>query len=206
MMLSEANWNEEQIAQWLVKMKIQNFSINSDMTVNVDGDVNLFDKKLEAFPFKFKKVTGDFLVRHNNFISLANFPEFIGGDLSISHNPRFKGFDKATTSEIGGKFLFSKCNITSLEGISTAITKFTKPNPSESNFDLEGIDYNIKSGGIGLILIENLKLDKRYANPYTTMDFAKAMKIIEKYFGRPNDIFDCQDELLHANLEEFAKI
>jgi hypothetical protein len=42
------------------KYDIQNYSINSDGSIDVDGYVALFDKGLTKLPLRFRNVTGDF--------------------------------------------------------------------------------------------------------------------------------------------------
>ena len=42
------------------KYRITNYTINSDGTINVDGNVDLFDRKLDKLPLKFKEVSGYF--------------------------------------------------------------------------------------------------------------------------------------------------
>ena len=42
------------------KYDITNYTINSDGTIDVDGIVNLYDKRLTKLPLKFGKVTGYF--------------------------------------------------------------------------------------------------------------------------------------------------
>lgn len=46
------------IWSWLDYMGVTNFTINNDLTVDVDGDVKLHNKALRDFgPVKFNKVT-----------------------------------------------------------------------------------------------------------------------------------------------------
>lgn len=59
---------------------------------------------------------------------------------------------------------------------------------------------NIKSGGIGLILIVGLSL------VYTNIQNSVPFKIIARYIGRPEDIFECQSELIEAGYEAIAQL
>jgi hypothetical protein len=40
--------------------KIKNYTINDDLSIDVDGDVDLSNKSLIKIPIKFRKVSGNF--------------------------------------------------------------------------------------------------------------------------------------------------
>ncbi len=46
----------EKVEQWLKAMKIQKYTIDTDLTVDVDGDVNLEMKKISLFPVQFGEI------------------------------------------------------------------------------------------------------------------------------------------------------
>lgn len=79
--------NLEDIRDMLVHYDIENFIVNRDGTVDVNGDVNLGYyklkrlgyKKLEKIPFKFGKVSGSFMISKNNITSLDGCPYYVGG-------------------------------------------------------------------------------------------------------------------------------
>jgi hypothetical protein len=155
--------------------------------VNVIRGVDIKNMQLTALPVKFGKV-GWFNCGRNKLTSLKGSPNSVGSD--------FYCFDNALTSLDGapqstGRYF--ECNnnkITSLEGIHKIIKKigdtlFCSRNP-------------IISGGIGVILIEGLK--KIEADQ-------PAFKIINRYVGQgKKGLLRCQDELIEAGLEEFAKL
>lgn len=62
-----------------------------------------------------------------------------------------------------------------------------------------------KEGGIGLILIPGVK-EIRGTFSNTTKISDGPFAIIQKYAGRPGDIFECQTELIDAGYEEFAEL
>ena len=64
------------ILSWLEK-----YIINSDLTVDVNGDVRLERNQLVNILFKFNKIEGDFYIFANNLISLKNCPNIVKGDL-----------------------------------------------------------------------------------------------------------------------------
>lgn len=185
-------------------------------------------KTLEGFP---TEVTGGFDCSFNELTSLEFSPTIVksfncsGNKLtSLEYAPMVReGFDCAnnllTTLEgapkeiptyfhcynnkltslqyapriIGSSFNGGDNPITSLEGISDIID-------SVEEFDIWSSTKHITSGGIGLILIENLK------NIRLPVDNMIAEDIIRYYLGKPNDIFDCQNELIEAGFEEYAKL
>ena len=86
------NQFESEIADICKEYNIDNFFINSDGLVDVDGDVNLAYKNLNKLsdwcfiPLKFQNVTGDFDVDDNRLISLEGSPNMVGGDFRCNDN------------------------------------------------------------------------------------------------------------------------
>jgi len=70
---------KEETIKFLKKYEIKNYTINPDLTVDVDGDVSLNGKNLTKIPVKFKTVTGDFFCYRNNLTSLEGSPATVGG-------------------------------------------------------------------------------------------------------------------------------
>jgi hypothetical protein len=66
--------------------KIINYTINSDNSVDVDGDVNLWDKKLESIPLNFNIVNGYFNCGWNYLTSLKGCPVRVGNYFYCYHN------------------------------------------------------------------------------------------------------------------------
>jgi CO dehydrogenase nickel-insertion accessory protein CooC1 len=60
---------------------LRHYTINSDGTVDVDGDVNLHNKlgDMEKLPVKFGKVSGHFDCRYNKLTTLEGCPNYVGG-------------------------------------------------------------------------------------------------------------------------------
>lgn len=202
--LNEADWNEDQIIKWLKQVKISNYSINADKTIDIDGDLNLFDRRLNNLPVQFGKVTGNFYARHNLFSSLRGFPTDVAGDFSFSHNPNIKNLMGGNGIKIGGRLLLENTLLDSLEGIGHSFSTFI-PSPDRCNISLALIARDIKKGGIGLMLLEGAQTDMRdESSDYTRARFAKAWSIIKHYMGKPDDLFECQAELIDADLEQFA--
>ena len=102
------------------KFGIRNYTINEDSTVDVDWDVNLYDKGLTKIPLKFGKVSGYFSCGDNQLKSLEGSPLSVGGHFNCSHN-QLKSLSGAPLS-VGGYFSCSFNQLKSLEGISGRIS------------------------------------------------------------------------------------
>ena len=78
--------SEQEIHDICKKYSIENYSINSDGSVDVDGDVDLSYKNLDRIPIKFNVVTGMFYCNNNNLTSLENCPNEIKSWFNCSSN------------------------------------------------------------------------------------------------------------------------
>ena len=96
------------------KYSIKNYTICSDRTIDVDGDVNLYRKNLTKLPLKFNKVSGTFYCNDTQLTTLEGSPKEVGGG--------FYCFNNQLTSleggpiKVGGEFYCSHNQLTSLEG------------------------------------------------------------------------------------------
>ncbi len=99
----------------LKKYSIKNYIINSDGTIDVDGDVNFHKKRLTNIPFKFGKVTGDFDCSVNKLESLEGSPYEVGGAFFCYHN-RLKSLIGSPT-DVGDDFNCAYNKLKSLEGM-----------------------------------------------------------------------------------------
>ena len=105
---------KEEIKDWLDNFQsprysqgddkgIENYTINDDLTVDVDGDVALArGLKKGKIPVKFRKVTGDFYCEESGLKSLKGCPDYLGG------RKMFAGMT-------GGNFDCSRNNLTNLD-------------------------------------------------------------------------------------------
>ena len=59
------------------KYDIENYTINEDGSVDVDGSVRLSSKGLSKLPLRFGTVTGDFDIEYNQLTSLEGCPKEI---------------------------------------------------------------------------------------------------------------------------------
>lgn len=98
--------DKEDIKYWLESKNIKNFTINNDLTVDVNGNVELSNRyrvyNKEHLPIQFGKVTGNFDISNNNLVSLEGSPFEVGGNFNCSNNEDLKSLDYIP-SKISGK-------------------------------------------------------------------------------------------------------
>jgi hypothetical protein len=117
--------NKREIEERLRKYNIRNYTINDDLTVDVDGDVYIVDFNICRLTIKFGKVTGYFHyfsqapslyncpyyvgdyadVFSTKLTSLEGCPKYIGGNFFINYDNTFKYTNVSSYTEL----LF--CNI-----------------------------------------------------------------------------------------------
>jgi len=96
--------NHDNIYEICRKYGITNYTINSDGTIDVDGDVDLSDKGLTKLPLTFNRVIGDFSCSYNNRLtSLEGSPKHIDGYFSCSYNNRLTSLE-GSPKHIDGYF------------------------------------------------------------------------------------------------------
>jgi len=95
------------------KYGIIDYTINSDMSISVNGYVDLSSKNLKSLPIKFKEVSGNFNCGYNQLTSLEGCPETVGGDLSCYGNQLTSL--KGCPETVGGHFYCGNNNLPSLE-------------------------------------------------------------------------------------------
>jgi hypothetical protein len=83
-MLLYENFNE--IHKICQEHGIENYTINTDGTIDVDGNVNLFNKKLTKLPLKFRNVSGDFWCPCNKLTTLEGAPLSVDGSFMCYGN------------------------------------------------------------------------------------------------------------------------
>ena len=116
------------------KYGITNYTINDDGSIDVNGDVDLYDAGLTKLPLKFGFVGGYFDCRYNNLTTLEGGPREVGGDFNCSRN-------KLTTLEGGprqvGGYFDCSCN---------KVHKIYSLFPDYKSF-LRSLDHNYFKGG-----------------------------------------------------------
>jgi len=105
---------KEEVEAVLMFFDIKRYTISDELTVDVNGNVDLHGKRRTRIPITFGKVTGDFFCNDNNLTSLKGAPEKVGGyfDCSSNNLTSLKG----APNKVGGGFYCSENNLTSLKG------------------------------------------------------------------------------------------
>jgi hypothetical protein len=117
------------------KYGIENYTINSDGSIDVNGHVDISDKNLKKIPLKFRDVSGDFDCSSNQLTTLEGSPKSVIGGFYCFNNqlttlrgaPKSVvggfhcGSNQLTTLEgspksVGGYFHCSRNQLTTLEG------------------------------------------------------------------------------------------
>jgi len=144
----------EEIDSICEKYNIENYTINSDGTVDVDGDVDLSGEGLTKLPLNFGKVTGDFDCYYNQLITLENGPREVGGYFNCYNNKLITL--EGSPREVGGHFSCSYNKLITLEGSPREVGGdfYCSYNPIYSVYKLfpdhksfmDSLDYNYLRG------------------------------------------------------------
>jgi hypothetical protein len=78
------------ITKWLDEMDVKKYIINDNLTIDVNGYLNLYNRNLIRLPdyIKFGKVSINFTCHYNNLISLEGCPIEVNGDFWCMHNKK----------------------------------------------------------------------------------------------------------------------
>ena len=112
---------EQEIHTICEKYNINNYSINPDGSIDVDGNLTIVNRNLYTIPIKFNKVSGSFDCSWNNLISLENSPIEVGGDFICNFN-RLKSL-VGSPNKIGGYLSYIGYDLESLDGLSISYDK-----------------------------------------------------------------------------------
>ena len=128
--------NEQEIHDICKEYRIENYTINPDGSIDVDGIVKLLYMGLEKLPLRFNRVSGDFICNRNRLTTLEGCPNYVGGFFDCANNqleslegsPKEVGQDfycqynkltslKGCSEFVGGGFYCQTNNLSTLEGI-----------------------------------------------------------------------------------------
>jgi len=167
------------------RYRIENYTINDDGSIDVENDVNLSQLTFTELPLKFGRVTGNFYCYDcANLNSLEGAPTSVGGSFICYDCPKLTSLEGAPTS-IGSAFYCSQCSkLTKLSHIKSAKSLHLKSTP------ITNLLYVFKIKGLEEIISGIEKLDG----------------IINKHLKSDRDIMDCQEELIEAGFERYAKL
>ena len=173
--------DKQEIKEWLDSMDIENYTINDNFTVDVDGNVNLSAKKLTNIPVQFGIVKGYFYCNDNQLTSLQGCPHSINNNFFCSAN-QLISLEGGPTS-VNGDFYCNDNQLTTLQGCPKFVSGifYCKNNSIKnlSDFDCEFSDIFYHKGSIIEIFsefyiegelkltykdIENIKLNNKLNN------------------------------------------
>ena len=104
----------EEVIQVCEKYEIENYTINDDLSIDVDDNVHLGFKMLEYLPLKFNYVSGGFGCYENKLISLEGSPQILDGSFLCFEN-ELKSLE-GSPSVVNGNFICSNNELKSLKG------------------------------------------------------------------------------------------
>lgn len=185
--------DKAKMQQFLAAMNITMYDIQADGTVDVQENVYIFNDHLVngRLPIKFGKVTGVFCTSDCDIISLEGAPHTVTKTFRCRQAKKLVSLEGAP-SIVGGDVIVTGCpHITSLTGIADIFKS------------IAGIFSctwsNITTGGIGLVCIDKLTKMHTY-DPSLPEQF----DIISKYLRKPDELFDCQAELMDHGYDDNA--
>ena len=109
------------IKQWLNRVGISGYTVNDDLTVDVDGDVRLSTSGLHEIPVQFGLVNGNFSVFGCNLKSLKGSPSKVSGSFDCSFN-ELKTLEYSP-AQVLGSFVCTSNKLTSFFGCPKEIGK-----------------------------------------------------------------------------------
>jgi len=180
----------EEVMQVCEKYYITRYTINDDLSIDVDDNVNLTLYSLEYLPLKFNYVAGFFVCTENNLKTLEGCPQTVDGFFDCSHN-NLKTLE-GSPQTVGGGFGCSDNKLADLEHfpeVSGSIDIYDNPVDSlvytfiknADSFLIEDFnDYEIVRNRDTVMLdrLETFIRDNDLEMPYLD-DIKKNYKIIE---------------------------
>jgi hypothetical protein len=106
------------IKGWLMSAGVKNFTINKDLTVDVEGDVVIVKSTMSGYdylPFKFGKVTGNFSIDVPTLTTLEGCPNVVTQGAFNVFNSRIKNL-KGMPKQASYVKISNASELTSLEG------------------------------------------------------------------------------------------
>lgn len=104
---------EQEISDICKKYDIENYTINPDGSIDVNGNVNLSTFNLTELPLTFNYVSGYFICSNNYLTSLKGSPRIIEHNFSCTNNNITSLTDGPDS--VGGGFYY--CNNNNLESL-----------------------------------------------------------------------------------------
>ena len=215
--------------QSLKRLPIEFKQIDGDVWINncnletliglPDSVENLYliNTRIKDLKYAPTTISGDLIVNMNrNLVSLKGCPEKVSGDFSCSDNHKIESLVGGPV-EVGKSYKVDTCNsLKSIDGIAEQIGKHLSICNNRALNNLQGISKKIKNCGgkldvsgnyfthsiMGVVTIKGITgLEYKFGGKAT-----KAFDIIFKCRNEDKDALECQDLLIDAGLQDFAKI
>lgn len=77
---------KEETKKWLDDLGIKNYTINDNLSVDVDGDIKLIYRELDHIPVQFGNVDGGFYCYGNRLKDLKGCPKYVSNYFNCSEN------------------------------------------------------------------------------------------------------------------------
>jgi hypothetical protein len=191
----------------LASIKNGKFTLDGS-DLKVDSDFICRSNKLTSLTGAPTSVTGNFDCGGNKLTSLTGAPTTVTGNFYCYYNELTSLTGAPTT--LTSNFYCQGNELTSLTGAPTSVTGnfYCSGNKLTS---LKDVHKQIKSIGGTFYLIKNplkshvLGLLKIKGCKKVELDNKEAEKIINKYLPE-GDLFNCQEELIEAGLDEYAQL
>ena len=101
--------NNAEIEVWCEEMDIQNYTINSQGEIDVDGSVDFGSENFKELPYKFGTVKGYFDIGNNpNLTSLKNCPNYVTELFACNKCPQLDSLE-GCPKEVRGIFYCKGC-------------------------------------------------------------------------------------------------
>lgn len=165
-----------EINDFCSKHGIENYIINEDGSIDVNGDVKITDAKLEEIPIRFNRVEGNYILNTAKLRSLKNSPLYVSGFFraeftyikTLEFSPKYIGTDfdvsynnisslKFSPEYIGGCFAIVENNIKNFDYLNVFSDILIMGNPISTLLDIIimskddvelFLDYDIIQDGI----------------------------------------------------------
>jgi len=150
---------------------IRNYTINSDGSIDVDNDVDLFELNLTKLPLAFNKISGYFNCCNNKLTTLEGAPKYVGEHFMCEYNSLTSL--KGGPDYVHGYYDCSNNKLTSLEYApkNTMLSFYCNDNKiiNFNNFDIKiERDFDIENNTISYFYnnfiksIDNIELFNDY--------------------------------------------
>lgn len=134
------NYNIADIDAICKKYRIENYTINDDGSIDVDGHVDLKNKEIEELPLKFNKIYGSFTCSGNGLTTLKGSPIFVEKTFacydnkltSLEHCPQYIGGDFLCTDNYITDQKYTPIDINGVFGIGFRLESLNILNKMES--------------------------------------------------------------------------